>query len=33
LFSKALADKLLSAGLVVWPEMVLYPPIFSKAVA
>jgi len=32
LFSKVIADGLLSAGLVFGPEMVLSPPIFSKAV-
>ena len=33
LFSKVIAYGLLSAFLAVWVEMVLYPPIFSKAVA
>jgi len=33
LFSKVIADGLLSTGRAVDPEMVLSPPTFSKAVA
>ena len=32
LFSKVIADELLSAGLVFYPKMVLSTPNFSKAV-